>query len=100
MNELVRISNGEPVTTSLLVAERFGKEHKNVIQAIKEIIRSAENSAHFYNISTYVDSMQREQQMFTMNRDGFSLLIMGFTGKKALKFKIDFINAFNEMEKI
>lgn len=99
MNELVfKSEKGNPVTTSLLVAEKFRKEHKNVIAAIKELIRSAENSAHFYYSSTYTDSRNRKQEMYIMNRDGFSLLVMGFTGSEALKFKLDFINAFNKME--
>lgn len=99
MEKLVlKSTKGTPITTSLLIAEKFGKEHKNVIQSIKEIIRSAENSAHFYHSSTYNDSMNRLQEMFIMTRDGFSLLVMGFTGDKALQFKIDFINAFNKME--
>ena len=76
---------GNPVTNSLLVAEKFGKEHKNVIQTIKSTIQSTENSAHFYYSTTYVDSRSRQKEMYIMNRDGFSLLVMGFTGKEALK---------------
>jgi Rha family phage regulatory protein len=100
MEELVfKSAKGNPVTTSLLVAEKFGKEHKNVIASIKAIIQSAENSAHFYYSTTYKDSRNRQQEMYIMNRDGFTLLVVGFTGPKALQFKLDYINAFNAMER-
>lgn len=99
MNELVfKSENGNLVTTSKLVAEKFGKEHKHVLDAVRNICSSAENSAQFYESATYKDSTGRSNEMIVMNRDGFSLLVMGFTGEKALQFKIDFITAFNKME--
>lgn len=99
MNELVfKTEKGTSVTNSLLIAEKFGKEHKHVLESIRELIRSAENSAQFYRSSSYMDSMNRTQEMFIMNRDGFSLLVMGFNGFKALQFKIEYIEAFNQME--
>lgn len=101
MNELVfKSKNGSPITTSLLVAEKFGKDHKNVMRDIREIMnkRSAQNWSHFYYTTSYIDSMNRRQEMIAMNRDGFSLLVMGFTGEEALQFKLDFISAFNKME--
>lgn len=101
MNELVfKSSKGNPVTTSLIVAEMFEKNHRDVLESIRGIITTAENSAvlkMFYE-STYKNSQNKNQPMFIMNRDGFSLLVMGFTGEKALKFKIRFIEAFNAME--
>lgn len=101
MDELVLVSKkGNPITTSLLVAKRFGKQHKNVIRDIKTIMEkdSAQNWAQFYHSGSYVDPSGKRNDMFYMNRDGFSLLVMGFTGKEALQFKLDFINAFNQME--
>ena len=99
MEELVfKTNKGTAVTDSLLVASKFGKEHKNVIQAIENLI--AENSAvknMFYKTTYPVRG--REFPKYIMNRDGFSLLVMGFTGSDAIQFKIDFINAFNKMEK-
>ncbi|MDR1879416.1 MAG: phage regulatory protein/antirepressor Ant [Tannerellaceae bacterium] len=99
MNELVfRSKKGTLVTTSLLVAEKFGKEHRNVLQQIRNL--TAENAAVnalFYETDYYNERNQR-QPMFVMNRDGFSLLVMGFTGKEALKFKLDYIGRFNQME--
>lgn len=84
------------VTTSLKVAEHFQKEHKDVLESIRNL--AAENSAaSFYTETTY-KSRGKEYPMFEMDRDGFSLLAMGFTGEKALKWKLDYIKAFNAME--
>ena len=101
MNELVyRGTNDQAMTNSLLVAEKFGKEHKHVLDAVRNIIMTAENSAvlSMFCESTYVSSQNKELPMFIMTRDGFSLLVMGFNGKDALNFKLDFMNAFNKME--
>ncbi|MCT3351770.1 phage regulatory protein [Lacticaseibacillus paracasei] len=96
MNELVIMHNKQAVTTSLRVAEVFGKDHKNVIQSIENL--AAEKSAtKFFAEATY-DNRGKQYPMYYMNRDGFTLLAMGFTGKKALQFKIKYIQAFNSME--
>ena len=103
MNELVfKGQNDQVLTNSLLVAEKFGKEHKNVLSSIRELIKGcAENAANLmFEETTYInDQNGQEYPIFIMNRDGFTLLAMGFTGKKALKFKLDYIAAFNAMEK-
>lgn len=98
MKDLVyKSEKGNPVTTSLLVAGKFEKDHKNVIQAIQNLV--AENSAaKSFFIESQYENRGKMYPMYIMNRDGFSLLVMGFTGQKALQFKIDFINAFNKME--
>lgn len=99
MTDLVfKGENNQALTNSLLVAEKFGKQHKDVMKAIKELLTSAQNCANLFIESEYPDSYGRMQPMYVMNRDGFSLLVMGFTGEKALQFKLDFIGAFNEME--
>ena len=102
MNEIVfRGANDQAVTSSLLIAEKFGKEHKNVMQSIRNLIGgTAENSAiaEMFSESTYLNGQNKEQPMFLMNRDGFTLLAMGFTGKKAMQFKLEYIKAFNSME--
>lgn len=99
MQELVfKSEKGTPITNSLLVAQKFGKEHRNVLQNIRNL--TAENSAvsqMFYE-TTYFNERNQQQPMYTMNRDGFSILVMGFTGSQALNFKVEFINAFNKME--
>lgn len=101
-NELVfKGENSQALTNSLLVAEKFGKEHRNVLQAIRDIIGYAENSAYpqMFIESTYYNQQNgQDYPLFVMNRDGFTLLAMGFTGKRAMKFKLDYIAAFNAME--
>jgi Rha family phage regulatory protein len=89
------------VVTSLDVAETFGKEHKNVLADIRNIqndISSAEFSALFYE-ETYTASNGKKNPMYYMNRDGFTLLVMGYTGEKAMQFKLAYIKQFNAMEK-
>lgn len=101
-NVVYKTDRGTPVTDSVKVAQVFGKQHKNVIQAIRNILGSAENSAHqkwFYE-STYLDAQGKARPMYIMNRDGFSLLAMGLTGAKAMQFKVGFIEQFNAMEKV
>ena len=101
-NVVYKTEKGTPVTDSLKVAEVFGKQHKNIMQSIRNILGSAENSAHhrwFYE-STYCDMQGKERPMFVMNRDGFSLLAMGLTGTKAMQFKVGFIEQFNAMERV
>ena len=100
-NSLVFIENDTPLTTSRTVAEQFGKQHKHVIRDIKTIIEQMEDGPKIglmFHETTYADKYGRQKPMYTMTRDGFSLLTMGFTGKKALQFKLKFIDAFNRME--
>lgn len=102
MTDLVIMKDRQAVTTSLNLAESFEKEHKNVIQVIESKIQSAENSAHYKNmfaLGSYVDSRGREQKMYYMNRDGWTFIAVGFTGRKADSFKLKYIEAFNQMEK-
>lgn len=103
MNELVYKGQGDQVlTTSLKVAEVFGKEHKSVLESIRNISKGcAEESADPMFVETVYVNEQNKQEypMFVMNRDGFTILAMGFNGKKAFKFKLEYIKAFNEMEK-
>ena len=91
--------SGQAITNSLLVAKKFGKDHKHVLESIRKLM-TAENSAvlHMFEESTYINEQNKTQPMYLMNRDGFTLLAMGFTGTKAMEFKIDYINAFNKME--
>lgn len=104
INDIVSEENGQVVTSSRQVAEAFGKEHRHVLENIRSILDSdikAENSAlttMFYE-TTYKAGTGKSYKEYLMNRDGFSLLAMGFTGKEALQWKLKYINAFNEMEK-
>lgn len=98
MNDLVVMNNHQAVTTSLKVAEVFEKEHRNVMQSIKNL--TAENSAtrKMFIEDSYLNSRNQSFPMYYMNRDGFTLLAMGFTGSKAMEFKLKYIDAFNRME--
>lgn len=100
MSEIVlSTKSGEPVASSRQVAENFGKEHKDTLESIRQIL-AAENSATksmFYE--TTFENRGKQYPMYLMNRDGFTLLAMGFTGKTALEWKLKYIAAFNEMEK-
>lgn len=98
MGELVILKENKAVTTSLKVAESFGKRHRDVMRNISNL--TAQNCAvgKMFAKSTYLNKQNHEQPIYYMNRDGFSLLVMGFTGKKALEFKLKYIDAFNKME--
>lgn len=99
--EIAKINKEEvTVVTSLDVAETFEKEHKHVLEDIRKIystLSTAEISALFYE-ADYKASNGKKNPMYYMNRDGFTLLIMGYTGEKAMKFKLAYINQFNAME--
>lgn len=98
MNELVIMRDQHAVTTSLVVAEAFGKEHRNVLRDIEGVLKN-EQAQKLFVKSTYIhEQNKQEYPMYYMNRDGFTLLAMGFTGRKAMQFKLKFIDAFNDME--
>ena len=102
MNGIVyRGESNQPLTNSKLVAEVCGKEHKHVREAIKKLLTTAENSTvhQMFSESTYLNEQNKEQPMFIMNQDGFTLLAMGFNGKKAMEFKLKYIEAFNAMKR-
>ena len=89
------------VCTSVDIAEAFEKEHKHVLEDIRKIsntISTAEFSAPFCEDS-YIASNGKRNPMYVMNRDGFTLLVMGYNGEKAMQFKLEYIKQFNEMEK-
>ncbi|MDF8367235.1 phage regulatory protein [Weissella paramesenteroides] len=96
--QLVELQNGVATTTSLQVADVFEKNHRDVLETIKNL--TAENSAvkNMFKEMTYVNSRGREYPMYQMDKDGFTLLVMGYTGQKATEFKLRYIQAFNEME--
>lgn len=99
MEELVIMHDKQVVTTSLKVAEVFEKNHRDVMEKIRNM--SAENSAvlKMFVEDEYTNSQNKQQPMYYMNRDGFTLLAMSFTGSKAMEFKLKYIDAFNKMEK-
>ena len=91
-------NNGQLVVSSKQVAENFEKEHKTVLRSIHEMLVAQNCAARFFYETTY-ENRGKQYPMYLMNRDGFSLLAMGFTGSKALEWKLKYIQAFNEMEK-
>ena len=101
MTELVFLKGKQALTTSLKVAEVFGKRHDNVLQAIET---AQNNLLNFKDVekaiikSEYVDAKGERRPMYLLNRDGFTFVAMGFTGAKATEFKWNYIRAFNAME--
>ena len=116
---MITEKDGVPVTTSRVVAEQFGKRHDNVLRDIEALTAQLKNegsdsdptqpkigvsTAAFaeenFLPTTYRDSTGRELPMYLLTRDGFTLLAMGFTGARAVQFKVAYINAFNRMERL
>lgn len=96
-NNVVSISNNQIKTSSLKVAEHFGKLHKNVLRSVESLDCSPEFTKLNFELSEYADSTGRKLPSYEMTKDGFMFLVMGFTGKKAAAIKEAYINAFNEM---
>lgn len=90
--------NGKILASSRDVAEKFGKEHSKVRRSIQALQKDVANFGEMFVQSYYEDAYGRKQEEYFMDRDGFSLLVMGFTGKKALEWKLKYIDAFNKME--
>lgn len=104
MNDLVyRGKDNQPLTNSLLVAETFGKEHRNVLRDIKNLIEGGvlkNEQTPMFEETTYMSEQNKQiYPLYVMNQDGFTLLAMGFNGKKAMEFKLKYIEAFNAMKK-
>ena len=87
--------DGLVFANSLDVARVFEKEHAKVIRSIETM---SERGRANFGVTSYIDSFNRTQKMYEMNRDGFTFLVMGFTGEKADNFKLDFIDGFNKLE--
>ena len=99
MSDLVTIDGQQVVTSSRNVAEHFEKRHADVLETIEKL--KTENSVltkMFFETTYKVDGNNKSYKEYLMNRDGFSLLVMGFTGAKALAWKLRYIEAFNAME--
>lgn len=98
---LVAVENEHAVTTSMRVAEVFGKQHKDVLKAVKSLDCSEEFRERNFALSK-IDyqngNIKKQLPMYYITRDGFMFLVMGFTGKTAAKWKEAYIKAFNEME--
>lgn len=94
-------TDGQPFTTSRAIAERFGKQHKDVLRAIKKMLKDIPDSDFWqrnFAPRDYVDDRGKTYLEYHLNHDGFAVLVMGFTGEQALAWKIAFLEAFNQME--
>lgn len=99
MNDLVVMKNQQAVTSSLQIAETFGKRPDHVLRDIENLIKKdVSKIGEMFQESETTDSYGRPRKVYLMNRDGFTLLVVGFTGEKALNFKVKYIEAFNAME--
>lgn len=99
MNALViQGGNGRDVTTSLIVSQVFGKEHAKVVRDIESLSCSTNFNVANFGVIEYTDTRGRIQKAYEMTKDGFSFLVMGYTGAKAGQFKEMFIAEFNKRE--
>lgn len=88
------------IVTSLDVAKTFGKEHNKVLRDVRELECSEGFRLSNFGQSSYVNSQNKKMPMYYMTKDGFTLLVMGYNGEKAMEFKEGYIRQFNEMEKL
>ena len=97
----VEIIDGVAVTTSRDIAKHFDKEHKNVLQSIREVACSEEFARLNFQLCYENNELQNGKPLpfYRVTKDGFFFLVMGFTGEKAALIKEAYINAFNQMEK-
>ena len=98
IENIVEIDDGKMFTTSLIVAQAFEKEHKNVLQSIQNLECSREFNERNFQPVEYKDAKGEMRPAYRLTRDGFAFLAMGFTGKKAAAWKEKFLEAFNAME--
>lgn len=97
--EIISLQQGQPVTTSLKVAEVFGKQHKDVLRKIATLDYSKDFNERNFALVTYLDGKGEARPAYEMTKDGFIFVVMGFTGAKAAATKEAYINAFNWMSK-
>ncbi|MGV8149657.1 MAG: phage regulatory protein/antirepressor Ant [Alkaliphilus sp.] len=98
MEELVKLVEGKAIVTSRMIAKNFKKEHKNILRAIDNLETNKEFTQLNFALSGYQDSSGKMNKEFQITRDGFSILVMGFTGKEAMQWKVKYVEAFNKME--
>ena len=99
MNDITLFNqDGRILASSREVAEKFSKQNKHVNETIRKLMAENSTVKSMFLETTYTSDRGRREIEFLMDRDGFSLLVMGFTGKKALEWKLKYIDAFNNME--
>lgn len=102
ITKAVRVSNSEALVSSDFIAKVFEKRHDNVLRDIENmeinLLKIEENPKKFFKNSSYVDSKNRTYKRYELTRKGFDLIALSFTGEKALKYKLWFIDEFHEKE--
>lgn len=98
MNQLVHQSGDRLIVTSLEISNHFGRQHKDVLEAIRSLECSAEFGRRNFTLSSYNNRQNKAMPMYEITRDGFTFLCMGFTGQQAAVWKERYIEAFNQME--
>ena len=101
VSALVILQDGKPVTTSQIVADVFSKNHRDVLRSISNITESPvylERNQRNFALVDYVDAKGERRPMYKMDRQGFEILAMGFTGDEALRWKFKYSDAFAAME--
>lgn len=96
--KLVYLDNKRPITDSLIVSETFGKNNKDVLRDIRELDCSEDFRQRNFALSSYISEQNKELPKYLITQDGFSFLVMGYTGKEAARFKEMYINEFNAMK--
>lgn len=99
-NLVLSSENGQPATTSLIVAEVFNKRHDHVLRDIDNLSCSKEFNLLNFGEIEYFDGKNRKQRAIEMTKDGFTFLVMGYSGPKAGYIKEKFINQFNRQQRI
>lgn len=101
MDELVFLNRNEPMTDSLTVAEKFHKRHDTVMRAVDNHRKiAAVKDRKLYHDASYTDAKGEQRRMVLMNRQGYEILVMGFTGAEALEWKLKYSDAFTAMESL
>lgn len=95
----IAVIDGEPTTTSLAVAEHFGKNHFDVLRSVKNLECSEQFNERNFAFVEYTDAKGEKRPMYRMTKNGFAFLVMGFTGKKAAQWKEAYIHAFDSMDR-
>ena len=95
--DIISLNHGQPMTTSLKVAEVFGKQHKNVLRKLETLECSQEFNRLNFEPVEYLDKKGEMRLMYNITKDGWMMLVMGFTGKTATAIKEQYIAAFNWM---
>jgi len=101
MENIVSISGGKITVNSKKIADTFGKTHRHVLRDIQDLIeKTGDFGGSNFGLSSYQSLQNKTLPCYEITRDGFALLAMGFTGERAIDWKIKYLNAFNEMEKM